>query len=122
MAGKTATMRGSTAIAQEKARRARAKKHAGLTRYVSLDEPIAAIDTAPLKSKAWLPLPGSKPVLLVDLEPNKCKWSVSDNSPYLFCGEPAHEGTYCRIHAQLGYRKIDQPTAARNSKTMERRR
>jgi hypothetical protein len=105
-AGKTAMQRGSTAIAQEKARRARAKKHAGLTRYVSLDEPIAAVDTAPLKSKAWLPLPGTTPVPLD--QRTGCAWPIGEGHPFLFCNEPVHETghSWCKVHFALGNRPV----------------
>jgi GcrA cell cycle regulator len=112
-AGKTAMQRGSTAIAQEKARRARAKKHAGLTRYVSLDEPIAAIDTAPLKSKAWVVLDGATPVSLADHRDGQCRWPHGEG-PFTYCGLPVQPGKpYCTTHFALGNRPVVQGTPKR---------
>ena len=50
---------------------------------------------------AWEPLPGSKPVPL--MERTGCAWSVSDGSTHLFCNEPTADGPYCPTHKRRAY-------------------
>jgi hypothetical protein len=36
---------------------------------------------------------------LIDLRDGMCKWPVSENSPFLFCGAPSVDGkSYCQHH------------------------
>ena len=53
---------------------------------------------APLpRSAAWEPLPGGEPVGLMGLVLNICKWPVTEDKPFRFCG--AHtDGIYCAHH------------------------
>jgi hypothetical protein len=57
-------------------------------------------DAARARGAAWLPLPGTTPIGLLDLDKGKCRWPVTDDSPFLFCGAPC-EGVYCDHHAAL---------------------
>lgn len=102
-AGTTAKLRGSTAIAQEKARRARAKALA----ITELDPPAEEATTGRrlLASEIWQPLPGSTPVGL--MERTGCTWAVSEN-PTMFCNEPGVDARFhwCPTHYAIGNRPI----------------
>lgn len=50
------------------------------------------------KGAAWEALEGPPPVSLVDLEPGMCKWPIGEGKPFLFCGHPATNGSYCEHH------------------------
>lgn len=51
------------------------------------------------KGEAWTPIPGTTPVTLTELEAGMCKWPVSEDKPFLFCGVKSIEGkTYCQHH------------------------
>ncbi len=56
-------------------------------------------------AKAFIPLPGSTPVALVDLERGRCKWPIGDG-PILMCGLPAPDGRYCTTHAKMAKDKV----------------
>lgn len=46
---------------------------------------------------------------LLDLNPNDCRWPVTDDRPFLFCGEPkAGAGSYCACHKRMSV-SADQP-------------
>lgn len=102
-AGTTAKLRGSTAIAQEKARRARAKALA----TPEIDPPAEEATTGRrlLASEIWQPLPGSTPVGL--MERTGCTWAVGEN-PTLFCNEPGVDDRFhwCPTHYAIGNRPI----------------
>jgi GcrA cell cycle regulator len=56
---------------------------------------------APLpRSAAWEPLPGTQPVGLMDLGASMCRWPVTVDRPWLFCGAAA-DGVYCAAHSAL---------------------
>lgn len=57
------------------------------------------------KGAAWQPLPGSTPVPLMDLKPGQCKWPIGDEKPFLFCGKPCGDGSYCKAHARASVGK-----------------
>lgn len=73
-------------------------------------------DTKALKGWAWVPLPDTTPVPLVDLETGMCKWPVTEDRPHLFCGAAAN-GVYCEHHAALsfGLGTISERMAAREA-------
>lgn len=53
------------------------------------------------KSRAWLPLPGTSPVTLVERGLHQCAWPVGET---LFCGEPkVRLRPYCGVHCRLAY-------------------
>lgn len=53
------------------------------------------------KSRAWLPLPETSPVTLVERGFHQCAWPVGDT---LFCGEPKlRRRPYCGAHCRLAY-------------------
>lgn len=56
---------------------------------------------APLpRTAAWEPLPGTEPVRLMELDRGMCKWPVTVDRPWLFCG--AHtDGIYCATHKAM---------------------
>jgi len=61
--------------------------------------PVTKPDNRLLRSKAWEPLAGSKPV---DLEHRTgCAWCVTNAYPKLFCNEPTVNGSYCREHSAM---------------------
>ncbi len=45
-----------------------------------------------------------EPVSTLRLKSGQCKWPVSEDSPWLHCGLPAH-GPYCREHHARSYSK-----------------
>lgn len=50
---------------------------------------------------------------LLDLNPSDCRWPVTDDRPFLFCGEPkAPESSYCACHKRMSV-SADQPIAYR---------
>lgn len=102
-AGTTAKLRGSTAIAQEKARRARALAQAKA--HAPADEQEESVSRRLLASEIWQPLPGSTPVGL--MERTGCTWAVGEN-PTLFCNEPGVDDRFhwCPTHYALGNRPI----------------
>lgn len=66
--------------------------------------PDDLIDKTPLRKDAWLPLPGTAPRPLHDLEQHDCKWPLGDG-PFTFCGQPAATGrVYCAAHVALAYK------------------
>lgn len=69
-------------------------------------EPLSdiPIEPMPVNAKAWEPLPGSTPIPLEKLNEHTCKWPVTPDAPFLFCGEaPAIPGKpYCAHHAARG--------------------
>jgi GcrA cell cycle regulator len=53
---------------------------------------------APLpRSAAWEQLPGTQPVGLTDLGASMCRWPVTVDRPWLFCGAAADK-VYCSAH------------------------
>lgn len=49
---------------------------------------------------------------LLDLNPRDCRWPMTADKPFLFCGEPKAEGSsYCACHKRLSV-KSDQPRGA----------
>jgi hypothetical protein len=46
-----------------------------------------------------------KPISVMELTPNTCKYSVSGNraSDYMFCGGPIHKRSFCKEHYGLCY-------------------
>lgn len=91
-AGKAAMQRGSTAIAQEKARRARARAMADQPEDDTTGKRLLA-------SQAWDPLPNSTPTR--DRDPGGCRWPIGNDRPFLWCNEPTHKGVYCAAHHTL---------------------
>jgi hypothetical protein len=47
----------------------------------------------------WQPLPGTTPIMLVDLEPDDCRWPVGAG----FCGCFADLGSYCATHRAIAW-------------------
>jgi hypothetical protein len=113
---------GTTATIQEKARKARAaanaKPYQGVTRYVALDAPPETVDTAPLKSKAWVALEGSTPVTLD--QRTGCAWPIGEN-PFMFCNLPlSGHAHWCPEHVKAGTRPVAVGTSARSKTRQER--
>lgn len=52
---------------------------------------------------------------LLDLDPDDCRYPVTDDLPFLFCGHPKHEGSsYCAAHHRLTtYKRQDISDAER---------
>lgn len=57
---------------------------------------------APKAKDVWGPLPGSKPIHLVDLGRNQCRFPVTDQIG-LACGNHVREGVYCDEHRRVAY-------------------
>ena len=57
--------------------------------------------------KAWLPLTGADPVLLLDNR-GGCCWPVEGGQ----CGLPRHRKSYCQTHFSMAYRGSPQVDAA----------
>lgn len=59
----------------------------------------------PTRADAWLPLPGTTPVPLLELRRDQCKWPIGEvHAPgFGFCGAPMAKGDerYCPAHHQL---------------------
>lgn len=104
-AGKTAMQRGSTAIAQEKARRARAKALSHAAEPDATEE--ATTGRRLLAAEIWQPLPGSTPVGL--MQRTGCTWAVGEH-PTLFCNEPCVDERFhwCPTHYAIGSRPVVQ--------------
>jgi hypothetical protein len=64
-------------------------------------------DYAPPKvdrSAAWLPLPESQPVSVVDANARHCRWPISEDN-HTWCGGHVKEGSvYCTGHHAIAYR------------------
>lgn len=46
---------------------------------------------------------------LLDLDPSDCRWPVTADKPFLFCGAPKAEGSsYCACHRRLSV-SAEQP-------------
>jgi hypothetical protein len=102
-AGKTAMQRGSTAIAQEKARRARAKALSQTAEPDATEE--ATTGRRLLAAEIWQPLPGSTPVPLD--QRTGCAWPIGHGHPFLFCNEPVAAGhSWCPTHFAAGNRPV----------------
>lgn len=50
------------------------------------------------KGEAWEALERVVPVSLLDLGAGQCKWPVTEDSPFLFCGAASTHGPYCHHH------------------------
>lgn len=48
-------------------------------------------------------IPTCEPVTLMQLEPHHCRYPVSDDNKFLFCGADKERGSYCFHHANLCY-------------------
>jgi len=97
--------RGKEETAKAAARRAlragKAKTNSGTGR-ARADEPLKG-DDAMLRSMAWDPIIGSKPVTLEFR--TGCAWPVGDR-PTLFCNfEVEGESCYCSEHLRMAYRR-----------------
>lgn len=60
----------------------------------------------PAVRKRAVPPPALYPTLvtLLELERHQCKWTDSDNSPWLFCAAPVEDGqVYCNRHCCMAY-------------------
>lgn len=92
---------------QQRAEKKRQKKpHQGIAAFTPLDAPAAVPDTTPLRSSAWLPLPGSAPKRLSEHRTGECLWAVAEN-PFRFCCLPVAEGKpYCSMHFAMGNRPV----------------
>lgn len=52
---------------------------------------------------AWNALPGSTPIILLELSEGTCKWPIGDGPPFMFCGCAVSEGSsYCPTHRHIG--------------------
>lgn len=51
------------------------------------------------------PLPASKPMDIMDLGANSCRWPLTSQSPWTFCGLPKERGAYCAVHGTMAYRE-----------------
>ena len=60
-------------------------------------------DMRRLRGEAWKPLDGAGPVPLIALDKGMCKWPVTEDAPFLFCGHAAGEHSYCEIHQALAF-------------------
>lgn len=71
-------------------------------RRIALGQPLSLPKIKPAFEKpsghAWKPLEGVEPVSLIDLEAGQCKWPVTEDSPFLFCGAASTHGRYCHHH------------------------
>lgn len=65
---------------------------------------------APERRAPVLNAPEPRNLTILDLEPGDCKWPVTENPPYLFCGNPAvrWEPAYCGFHYQLAHNRNDR--------------
>lgn len=72
---------------------------------------LVPIDATPIGKydAAFLPLPGTSPVTLVDLENGQCRWPVDIDGKTLFCGCGVVESKrYCAIHNETGRAKPEE--------------
>lgn len=60
--------------------------------------PVPEFNIEKPKGEAWKPIEGTTPVSLVDLERDQCKWPVTEDAPFLFCGAQSTHGPYCHHH------------------------
>lgn len=66
------------------------------------------MNTAPFpKPAAWLPLPGSTPIGLLDLTAHLCAWPVGDatGAQQMFCGLATTRKHFCAEHAARAFTK-----------------
>jgi GcrA cell cycle regulator len=77
--------------------------------FVRVEEPpLRCVETAP------------RNVALLDLEPEDCRYPVTDDSPFLFCGHQIAEGSYCRAHYRIAM-VFTPPTLTRAEQLQKRR-
>jgi len=77
-----------------------------VAQQVSLPPRLSALPLPP--ETVWKPLPGRKPVALLDLEPHHCRWPVDGGS----CGCNKVPGLpYCEQHAATAFRPAVSPSS-----------
>ncbi len=98
---KTKLVGGAIKAIQESARKARS--HFAFGEIAPNPHPVPP-DDKPLRSSAWLALPGTTPVDFG--RQTGCKWPLGDGSTsYLFCNEACAEGSpYCPTHRAIAYK------------------
>lgn len=74
--------------------RSTAEQQRALTETVALVERQAALD------RAYMPRRGPQigRFTLADLGTNNCRWPVTEDSPFLFCGSAIAGQSYCAVH------------------------
>lgn len=51
-----------------------------------------------------VPEPNALNLTLLELEASQCRWCVTADSPFLFCGQPVEQGMpYCSHHCGIAY-------------------
>ena len=107
--------RPKSALAREEAVAEMAKK-IKVKRKISEQSMVIAImagkresppDYAPPKvdrSVAWLPLPESQPVSIVDANAQHCRWPISEDNHTWCGGHVKHGSIYCTGHHAIAYR------------------
>lgn len=93
-------------IRMDQRREAKADKPKHPHPFVAQHIPEDAIDRRPPKADAWLPLgPPEKSIPLDQLTEHTCKWPVTPDLPFLFCGQhTAPNKPYCPTHTAAAYR------------------
>jgi hypothetical protein len=51
------------------------------------------------------PFGTSTPITIEELKAESCRWPLSDDPPWHFCGLPKARGAYCAVHASVAYRR-----------------
>lgn len=92
------------------------KPRAPAARKVRLNVP-PEFPAVPPRAEAWKALPDTKPITLMELNENTCRWPVGDVSPFLYCGcEPADGSSYCAAHRALGTQAVTPASARQKSR------
>lgn len=55
--------------------------------------------------KLSIPLPSPNHFTVTDLTDDVCHWPVTDDAPFLFCGQASGGATYCACHAAQAFRR-----------------
>ncbi len=65
------------------------------------------VDPAPIApDEIWLPLPGSKPVVIAE-HTIGCRWPCGQDRPFIYCNAPIKFGSpYCSAHAAIAFRAL----------------
>ena len=58
----------------------------------------------PRPQEVWDPLPGSKPMHMLDLKRDQCRFPVTTKIG-LSCGNHVQEGVYCATHRKIAYKE-----------------
>lgn len=50
------------------------------------------------------PIGASKPVGLLELKAESCRWPLTSAAPWTYCGLQRERGAYCSTHGAIAYR------------------